>query len=437
MINRTLLAELLPRSVNSSSYGKVRAVSGPVLEAQIPLLPLGSYCWVAHQSGKDILARCIGFRADTVTLAPLEDLEGTAKGAAVSSSLGSKEISLPSRLIGRVFSCTGEPLLDLNNRLENDQKSTKLRLNPNGKRPKLSNRKAAYSKLHTGISSLDAFTPISRGGRIAIVAPPGLGKTTLLNTILKNLQTDVNVIALVGERGREAREFVENMRSNELHSKTVIVVSTSEESAQRRELGASLATSIAEYYRDQGLHVGLFVDSLTRVARAIREVSLAAGELPVRQGYTASVYSQIPKLLERPGLFQTGSITAFYTLLRNSDQDSDALEEEVISLLDGHVVLSDEMRQLNIFPSIDFRKSLSRMAGGLLNKDEIEEISKLRATLSRFFDEIKFSLFGDSQDKHLEERARGIAEVLSQGINEQRAPDYCDKLKRDLALLFA
>jgi FliI/YscN family ATPase len=270
-----------------------------------------------------------------------------------------------------------------------------------GKPPNAATRPPITEPFETGIRAIDGFCTLGMGQRMAICASAGVGKSTLLASITRGASADVVVVALVGERGREVREFIDNALGAAGLQRSVIVVATSDDSSLLRQTAPYTATAIAEYFRDQGLRVLLIVDSLTRMARAIRETSIAAGELPVRQGYTNSVYMLLPRLLERAGTSPNGSITALYTVLTNQDNDTDPLADEVKSLVDGHIVLREELASKAVFPAIDVTASISRLFERVTDAASRDVTYRLRYALSRLWKDRELALLGGVPDSEL------------------------------------
>ena len=287
--------------------------------------------------------------------------------------------------------------------------------------PLATGRPLISEPLITGIRSIDGFCTLGKGQRMAICAPAGIGKSTLLGMIAGRSEIDVIVVALVGERSREVREFIEETIGPEGLKRSVIVVATSSDSSLLRQTAPYTATTIAEYFRDQGMNVLLIVDSLTRLARAIRETSLAAGDLPVRHGYTNAVYTQLPRLVERAGTSTKGSITGLYTVLTNTEDDIDPLADEVKSLLDGHIVLSKEIAMLGIRPAIDITQSISRLFTRLSSTNHQDAAHEIVRMLSRFIKEREIALLGGTPDRELHaiiEHQKSLCDLLAQDYNE-------------------
>jgi FliI/YscN family ATPase len=282
------------------------------------------------------------------------------------------------------------------------------------------------------VRAIDTFCPIGYGQRLGIFAGAGVGKSTLLGMIARHADVDVCVIALVGERGREVQEFIHECLGEEGLARSVVVVATSDESPLRRLIAPQTATSIAEYYRAQGLRVLLLVDSLTRTARAIREVELAAGEPPVRQGYTSGVYTELPRLLERAGNDDSGSITALYTVLTTGEQDSDPLADEIKSILDGHLVLSQQVQLEGIRPAIDVLRSVSRLREKLQSEEVRVCMENLLTVLGRLRRDRDIVLLGGSPDPALRTALR-IEPELKRFLS-QRPKDHTTSKELHLML---
>ncbi len=393
--------------------GRVHSVHGSVIQAFLPKCRISELCQVFRSKNSPLLAQVVSFQGDLATLAPFDVPDGISPMARVCTLKHSARIDISQSMLGTVVNCLGKPLLH-----SRPLKGAVHHRPIDSSAPDPLSRPPVSVQFSTGIRSLDALMPVGFGQRMAVLAGPGSGKSTLLGMIANHSNADLNVIALVGERGREVREFIELTLSPDTLKKTVIVVATSDESAIRRMLAAQTATSIAEHFRDQGHNVLLLVDSLTRKCRAIREVGLAAGEIPVRQGYTASVYTQLPKLIERAGTSERGSITAFFTLLSSCDLQDDPIAEEVLSLTDGHILLSEKLNQQGILPAIDPGKSLSRLASRFRDPLLHRRIQRLSHLISRLLNEKELLIFGNKPDSELQTalaRETQIFNFLQQG----------------------
>jgi type III secretion protein N (ATPase) len=333
-------------------------------------------------------------------------------------------------LLGKVVSPLGIPLNGPSN------VGTCCEMRPLFSSPPLATTRPLIGKpLITGIRSIDGFCRLGRGQRMAICAPAGVGKSTLLGMIARRSEVDVIIVALVGERSREVTEFIEETLGSEGLRRSVVVVATSSDSSLLRQTAPYTATTIAEYFRDQGMNVLLIVDSLTRLARAIRETSLAAGDLPVRHGYTNAVYTQLPRLVERAGTSSTGTITGLYTVLTNAEDDIDPLADEVKSLLDGHLILSKNLATLGIRPAVDITQSISRLFTRLTSTTHQEYAHDIRRMLSRFLKEREIALLGGTPDRELHaimEHQKSFCELLTQDDKEVSPSEQTEERVRTL-----
>ena len=357
--------------------GTVRRVTGLIIESEGPEVSIGQVCSiVSDRHNERIEAQVVGFRENYVLLMALDSVHLIHPGCKVSSQRNNNHVPSGQSLLGRIIDGMGRPI--------------------DGKGPLLAGRREGFyaeppnplkrslisEPFGTGIKSIDTFTPLGIGQRVGIFAGSGVGKSILLGMISRGSDSDVNVISLVGERGRELREFVEKDLGPEGMKKTVIVVSTSDQPAPMRIRASILATAIAEGFRDEGSKVLLLMDSLTRFAMAQREIGLAAGEPPASRGYVPSVFSLLPKLLERTGTNDSGAITAIYTILVEGDDMNEPVADAVRGFLDGHIVLSRKLANANHFPAVDVLQSVSRLDRAVCSKNEVEVISKARDLLS-------------------------------------------------------
>jgi flagellum-specific ATP synthase len=422
-------------SLKSANYkksiGYVKSVNGAFIQAQMPKCQIGDYCKIRISSTEILEAQVVSFNNNIIQLAPFGHLKKIAVGAVVENLHQELAVACSNHLIGKVCNAFGK-IIDheiptaISTTLPNSKtrnnflRTVNLDQNP----PNALTRKAIDKFLETGIAAIDSMLSIGLGQRIGLFASAGVGKSTLLGMITRNAKVDLVVIALIGERGREVNEFLEDNLGAEGRAKSIVVMATSDEPALCRQMAAYTATSIAEYFRDQGKNVLLLVDSLTRTARAIREVGLANGELPVRQGYPSRVYSELPRLLERTGNNHKGSITAIYAVLRNEENDSDPLAEEIISLLDGHIILSKELANSGIRPAIDILQSLSRLQNKLISNQEQILVNKVRTTLAKLSKEKDFLLFGGTPDAELTNCLaieKDLIKILTQNQNEYKS----------------
>jgi flagellum-specific ATP synthase len=359
--------------------GRVAQVTGLVIEADGPGVHIGEVCKIGNRdSGRCVYAEVVGFRDHRVLLMPLGELHDVSVGCDVVASSYTSSAPVGPRLIGRVIDGLGQPI-DGMGALGAEYART-LRNSP----PNPLKRMRITETFETGIKALDVFTPIGRGQRVGIFAGSGVGKSTLLGMMARGADADINVIALVGERGRELREFIEKDLGEEGMARSVVIVATSDQPALVRLRAALLATTIAEYFRDEGKRVLFMMDSVTRLAMAQREVGLAIGEPPSSRGYTPSVFSLLPRVLERTGNGEIGSITAFYTVLVDGDDMNEPIADAVRGILDGHIVLTRALATANHFPAVDVLESISRVTLDICTKEEIETMGKARDLLALY-----------------------------------------------------
>jgi flagellum-specific ATP synthase len=339
---------------------------GLVIESEGPLAAMGEVCRIqSARNDGETLAEVVGFRNHHLLLMPLGEIHGISPGAEVIATGAPLRVTVGSALKGRVIDGLGNPLDDLGPVVA--EHSVGLNLRP----PHPLKRHRIHDVFQTGIKSVDTFTPLGRGQRLGIFAGSGVGKSTLLGMMASQAEADVNVIALIGERGREVREFLERDLDERGRKKSVVIVATSNESALNRVKGAFLAMAIAEHFRDAGQNVLMMMDSVTRFAMAQREIGLAVGEPPTTRGYTPSVFSLLPQLLERAGAGESGSITGLFTVLVEADDMNDPIADSVRSILDGHIVLSRDLATQNHYPAIDVLESVSRLNRDLLKPEQL------------------------------------------------------------------
>lgn len=335
--------------------GKVDQVIGLLVESFGPAASIGDMCFITTKSGKRIPAEVVGFKDRKVILMPLQETVGIEPGSSVDRSEQPYEIPVGRELLGRVLDGTGQPM-DGKGPLRTREVAPVHNMPPNPL-----SRQRVTQPISTGVRAIDGLLTCGLGQRVGIFAGSGVGKSVLLGMLARNSSADINVIALIGERGREVRDFLERDLGEEGLKRSVVVTVTSEHAALLRVKGALVATAIAEYFANLGLNVLLMMDSLTRVAMALREVGLAIGEPPTTKGYTPSVFAFMPRLLERAGNFATGSITGLYTVLVENDDMNDPVADTVRSILDGHIVLSRRLAAAGHFPAIDVLQSISRV----------------------------------------------------------------------------
>jgi flagellum-specific ATP synthase len=359
------------------SRGRVVQLAGLVIESEGPLAAVGEMCRIqSARHEASTLAEVVGFRNHHLLLMPLGEIHGIHPGAEVTALGAPLQVPVGDALKGRVIDALGEPL-DGRGPLGPTARAG-IHLRP----PHPLRRQRIRDVFHTGIKAIDTFLPCGRGQRLGIFAGSGVGKSTLLGMMANGAESDVNVVALIGERGREVREFLEKDLDEAGRRKSVVVVATSDQPALVRLKGAFLAMAMAEYFRDAGQNVLLLMDSVTRFAMAQREIGLAIGEPPATRGYTPSVFSLLPQLLERAGTSEAGSITGLFTVLVEADDMDDPIADSVRSILDGHIVLTRELALQNHYPAIDVLASVSRLERDLLRGEQMELVARAREAMA-------------------------------------------------------
>jgi len=371
------LAEAQPRPLR----GRIRSIRGTLIQASVPNGGIGELCRLSDPaSGRVLTAEVVGFDGDEAILSPVGSLEGLSTRTEIVATGESQSVLVGDALLGRVIGPLGD-VLDGGAPVSGLQRYP-LQAEP----PAPFSRQIVAQPMPLGIRAIDGLLTVARGQRMGIFGEPGVGKSSLLASIVRRSEAQVIVIGLIGERGREVRELLDVHLGAEARARTVAVVATSDRPATERVKAALVATAHAEYHRDQGRHVLLLLDSLTRFARAQREIGLAIGEPPTHRGYPPSLFSALPRLLERSGPAATGSITALYTVLTEGDASLDPVAEEVRSILDGHLVLSAELAQRNHFPAIDVLQSRSRLMDRVVEPEQRQLAGHLRALMARHAD---------------------------------------------------
>lgn len=358
--------------------GRITKVVGIIAEAEAPPVPIGELMWTLPPSGEKKLLEVVGFQNDKLLLMPYDDLDGVWAGMEIAPTGVSLKIPDPEKLVGRVVDGLGRPMddgpeLPLIDELDINSES----MNPLT-RPRITNI------LTTGIKSIDSFNTVGQGQKIGIFSGSGVGKSVMLGMIARSTSADINVIAMIGERGKEVREFIEKDLGKEGLKNSVVVVATSDQSALKRLKGAYVAMQIAQKLRDKGNNVLFLMDSLTRFAQAGREIGLAAGEPPATRGYPPSVFHRIPKLLEKVGPSKEGSISGIFTVLVEGDDLNEPIADAARSVLDGHVVLSRELAHQNHYPAIDILQSISRVMKDISHEDSINAANTLREIMAEY-----------------------------------------------------
>lgn len=402
------------------NFGKIDKVIGMMIESVGPDCRIGDLCNIYTQGDqKNIPAEVVGIRGNKVLLMPYEEPDGISSGDLVESHNAALTIDISDGLIGRVINAIGQPI---------DDKGPL----PEGIRYEIQNvssnplsRPRITEVLEFGVKPIDGLLTIGKGQRMGIFSGSGVGKSTLMGMIARNVKADINVIALVGERGREVREFLERDLGEEGLARSVLVVSTSDQPPMQRMKCALAATTIAEYFKDQGKDVLLMMDSLTRFAMAQREIGLATGEPPVARGYTPSIYSMLPKLLERTGNFETGSITGIYTVLVEGDDVNEPISDTVRGIIDGHIVLSRKIAMRNHYPAIDILGSVSRLMNDITSREQVEAAGKIRNLMSVYdanYDLVNIGAYKSGTNPALDQalkKIEGINGFLQQQVDDK------------------
>ncbi|MDR0424051.1 MAG: FliI/YscN family ATPase [Clostridiales Family XIII bacterium] len=417
-------------------FGKINQVIGMMIESNGPECKIGDLCKIYSDRGLTdfISAEVVGFRGSKVLLMPYEEPGGISGGNLVESTHSSLKIGVSGELKGRVVNAMGLPI---DNgppiECEEEYEIQSMISNPLA-RPRI------HEILEFGIKAVDGLLTIGKGQRIGIFSGSGVGKSTLLGMIARNVKADINVIGLVGERGREVREFLEKDLGEEGLARTVLVVATSDQPPMQRLRCAQAATAIAEYFKDKGKDVLLMMDSLTRFAMAQREIGLATGEPPVARGYTPSIYSMMPKLLERTGNFENGSITGIYTVLVEGDDVNEPISDTVRGIIDGHIILSRAIAARNHYPAIDVLGSVSRLMNDIAPKDQMEAAAAMRNLMAVYeanYDLVSIGAYKSGTNPALDEaikKNKGIDAFLQQKVDEKLGySDSIDMMKAAVA----
>lgn len=399
--------------------GKIVKVAGIVAEANGPGLSVGSLCSIKNSDGQNIQAEVIGFSDQRVIVMPFGEMRGIEPGSRIVDISKKPVVPVGDAYLGRVVDGLGRPID--NKGIIRSQKEYPIY----GNIQNPLKREIIRDALDVGVRSINALHTVGKGQRIAIMAGSGVGKSVLMGMIARNTSADVSVIALIGERGREVREFVERNLGEKGLQKSIVVVATSDSPALVRIRGAHLATTLAEYFRDKGLDVLLIMDSITRFAMSMREVGLAAGEPPSAKGYTPSVFIQIPKLLERAGTVEKrGSITGIYNVLVEGDDMNEPIADAVRSTVDGHIVLSRDLAHRGHYPALDVMASISRVMNDIVDNEHLakaRELIKVLATYREVEDLINIGAYVDGSDPQIDYAKGMIGKInafLQQDIHQ-------------------
>lgn len=433
MIDFEKYKQIVNNSKTLREVGHVIQIIGLVIEADGPVSSIGDLCHIfVNEKTPPIWAEVVGFREDKILLMPLGSMEGLRPGNLVVNTGSEISVKVGPELCGRVLDGLGRPMDGLGEIRSNTIYSTLgQEINP-------LTRKKIEEHLVMGIRSMDSFATVGKGQRLGIFAGSGVGKSTTLGMIARNTSADLNVIALIGERGREVREFIEYSLGEEGLKRSVVIVATSEQPSLVKIKAAFVATAIAEYFRDQGRDVLFMLDSVTRIAMAQREVGLAIGEPPATRGYTPSVFALMPKLLERTGTSDKGTITGLYTVLVEGDDFNEPVSDTVRGILDGHVILSRDLAHKNHYPAIDVLGSISRVMGVITSGEHRQAagtIKDLMATYNKNADLINIGAYVIGSDKKIDKSIALIDEInnfLKQSVDEKT--DFDETIQRLISI---
>ncbi|HEX7065292.1 MAG TPA: flagellar protein export ATPase FliI [Bacillales bacterium] len=419
-MNVTDLAKEIESIDPYKRYGKVTRVVGLTVESKGPSASVGDVCYIhIDRSNRKVKAEVVGFRDEKVLLMPFHSVQEISPGSFVETTGKPLEIKVGRGLLGEILDSDGCPF---------NGSALPKGLTPfsaENPPPNPLERPRIEEPIELGVRALDGLLTVGKGQRVGIFAGSGVGKSTLLGMIARNSSADLNVIALVGERGREVREFIERDLGKEGLKRSIVVVATSDQPALMRIKGAMTATAIAEYFRDRGLDVLLMMDSVTRVAMAQREIGLAVGEPPTTKGYTPSVFALLPQLLERSGTNPSGSITAFYTVLVDGDDFDEPIADAVRGILDGHFVLDRKLANKGQFPAIDLLRSVSRVMKDIVDREHQDAAERFRELLSTYTDSedlIHIGAYKRGTSPEVDEAIAhypGIQRFLKQTVEEQ------------------
>ena len=413
----------LPNVETVTRKGRITKVVGLVAEAEAPPVPIGELMWTIPLTGQKKLLEVVGFVEGRVLLMPYDDLDGVWAGMEIVPSGLTLKIPDPMKMIGRVVDGLARPM-DSGAELVPE-----FELNVNGEGLHPLTRPRISKVLTTGIKSIDGFNTIGQGQKLGIFSGSGVGKSVLLGMIARHTSADLNVIALIGERGKEVREFIEKDLGPEGLKRSVVVVATSEQSALKRLKGACVAMQIAQELRAKGKHILFLMDSLTRFAQAGREIGLAAGEPPATRGYPPSVFGRIPKLLEKVGPSQNGSLTGIFTVLVEGDDFNEPISDAARSVLDGHIMLSRDLAHQNHYPAVDILSSISRVMKDICDNEPVSSANRLREVLAdytRAKDLIAVGAYKAGSDPKIDLAIRILPEInsfLKQDVDEKWAYD--------------
>lgn len=405
-----------------NKLGKVVKMVGLTIESVGPDANLGDVCKIISRDDRTqyVKAEVVGFKDKRVLLMPFDNVDGIGPGSIVENTVGTLKVKVSEELLGKTLDGLGNPI-------NGDEIVNYKKYSVDSKPPDPLSRSIISEVLPLGVKAVDGLITVGKGQRIGIFAGSGVGKSTLLGMFARNTKADINVIALIGERGREVREFIERDLGEEGMKRSIVVVATSDKPALIRNKAAKTATAIAEYFRDKGKDVLLMMDSLTRFSMAQREIGLASGEPPVTRGYPPSVYSEMPKLLERAGNSEKGSITGLYTVLVDGDDFNEPITDTARGILDGHIILSRKLGHKNHYPAIDILQSISRVMSSIADREHKKAAGRLKSVLATYNeaeDLINIGAYKSGSNKNIDYAVSKIDEVnefLMQGVDEKYA----------------
>ncbi|SFF70457.1 type III secretion system ATPase, FliI/YscN [Halobacillus alkaliphilus] len=433
-MNKDTYLQVIDQSDTFKRYGRIHRVVGLMVESKGPEASIGDLCYIHSHSDRNqsIAAEVVGFNRENILLMPYKEMRDISPGSLVEATGEPMKVKTGTGLIGKILDATGQPL---------DGRSLPkgLTMYPTDQSPPNPlSRPTIKEPIQVGVRAIDSLLTVGKGQRVGIFAGSGVGKSTLMGMISRNSSADLNVIALIGERGREVREFIENDLGEEGLKRSIVIVATSDQPALMRTKGAYTATAISEYFRDLGYNVNLMMDSVTRFAMAQREIGLATGEPPTTKGYTPSVFALLPKLLERTGTSSKGTITAFYTVLVDGDDLNEPVSDTVRGILDGHFVLDRNLAEQGQFPAINILRSISRVMKQITSDEHKQSAERLRALLARYEENselIQIGAYKKGSSKDIDQAIHyhpSIINFLKQGVQEPSSFEGSQDLLKQL-----
>ncbi|MBH0229272.1 flagellar protein export ATPase FliI [Halobacillus yeomjeoni] len=432
-MDKQAFLDVIDRTDPYKRYGKIHRIVGLMVESKGPEASIGDLCYIHPSTHKEpIKAEVVGFNNENILLMPYKEIRDIGPGSLVEGTGEPLKIKAGVGLIGHVLDATGQ-------RLDRKPLPKGLKAYPTEQDPPNPlSRPTIREPIQVGVRAIDTLLTVGKGQRVGIFAGSGVGKSTLMGMISRNSSADLNVIALIGERGREVREFIENDLGEEGLKHSIVIVATSDQPALMRMKGAYTATAISEYFRELGYHVNLMMDSVTRFAMAQREIGLATGEPPTTKGYTPSVFAHLPKLLERTGTSSHGTITAFYTVLVDGDDLNEPISDTVRGILDGHFVLDRKLAEQSHFPAVNILKSISRVMNQITTEEHKQSAGRLRSLLATYEDNselIQIGAYKKGSDPKIDQAIQyhpSIIKFLKQGVHEPSRFEQSTQLLEEL-----